>query len=342
MKMRVGILTSGGDCPGLNATIRGVAKALYQRMGDKVEIIGILNGYDGLINGNYRVMAPDEFSGILTVGGTILGTKRTPFKMMRVVGDDKVDKVAAMKKTYKDAKLDCLLCLGGNGTHKTANLLSQEGLNIIGLPKTIDNDIFGTDVTFGFHTAVDIATDVIDRIHTTAGSHSRVMCIEVMGNKAGWLTLYSGIAGGADIILIPEHPYDIKKVAEAVMRRQKAGKNFSILAVAEGALSTEESKMKRKEWTAKRAAAGYTTATNRIAKQVERGGSPSAYDRVLATQFGTYAARLVADDHFGVTVAMVNNHVTANPLVDIAGKTRGVPDDCDMLNVARSMGISLG
>ena len=341
MKMRVGILTSGGDCPGLNATIRGVAKALYQRMGDKVEIIGILNGYDGLINGNYRVMAPDEFSGILTVGGTILGTKRTPFKMMRVVGDDKVDKVAAMKKT-----------------HKTANLLSQEGLNIIGLPKTIDNDIFGTDVTFGFHTAVDIATDVIDRIHTTAGSHSRVMCIEVMGNKAGWLTLYSGIAGGADIILIPEHPYDIKKVAEAVMRRQRAGKNFSILAVAEGALSTEESKMKRKEWTAKRAAAGYTTATNRIAKQVEeltgaetricvpghmqRGGSPSAYDRVLATQFGTYAARLVADDHFGVTVAMVNNHVTANPLVDIAGKTRGVPDDCDMLNVARSMGISLG
>ena len=245
MKMRVGILTSGGDCPGLNATIRGAAKALYQRMGDKVEIVGIMNGYDGLIRGNYRDMDPSEFSGILTVGGTILGTKRTPFKMMRVVGDDKVDKVAAMKKTYKEAKLDCLLCLGGNGTHKNANLLSQEGLNIIGLPKTIDNDIYGTDVTFGFHTAVDIATDVIDRIHTTAGSHSRVMCIEVMGNKAGWLTLYSGIAGGADIILIPEHPYDIKKVAAAVERRAKAGKNFSILAVAEGAFSTEEAKMKR-------------------------------------------------------------------------------------------------
>ena len=235
MKMRVGILTSGGDCPGLNATIRGVAKALYQRMGDKVEIIGILNGYDGLINGNYRVMAPDEFSGILTVGGTILGTKRTPFKMMRVVGDDKVDKVAAMKKTYKDAKLDCLLCLGGNGTHKTANLLSQEGLNIIGLPKTIDNDIYGTDVTFGFHTAVDIATEVIDRIHTTAGSHSRVMCIEIMGNKAGWLTLYSGIAGGADIILLPEQPYDIDRVCAAVERRARKGSNFSIIAVAEGA-----------------------------------------------------------------------------------------------------------
>ena len=332
MAIRVGILTSGGDCPGLNATLRGVAKALYHRMGDKVEIVGIMNGYDGLINGNYREMSPDEFSGILTVGGTILGTKRTPFKKMRVVEDDKVDKVAAMKKNYRAAKLDCLLCLGGNGTHKTANLLSQEGLNIIGLPKTIDNDIYGTDVTFGFHTAVDIATEVIDRIHTTAGSHSRVMCIEL--------------------------PYDIKKVAAAVENRAKAGKNFSILAVAEGAFSVEEAKMKRKEWTAKRAEAGYTTATARIAKQVEeltgaetricvpghmqRGGSPSAYDRVLATQFGSYAAGLVADEHYGVTVAMVNRHVTANPLADIAGKTRGVPGDCDMLNVARAMGISLG
>ena len=240
MKKRVGILTSGGDCPGLNATIRGVAKALYARMGDNVEIVGILNGYSGLINGDYKEMCEDDFRGILTLGGTILGTKRTPFKMMRVVEDDNIDKVAAMKKTYKEAKLDCLLCLGGNGTHKTANLLSQEGLNIIGLPKTIDNDIYGTDVTFGFHTAVDIATDVIDRIHTTAGSHSRVMCIEIMGNKAGWLTLYSGIAGGADIILLPEQPYDIDRVCSAVERRAKKGSNFSIIAVAEGAINCEE------------------------------------------------------------------------------------------------------
>ena len=303
MKKRVGILTSGGDCPGLNATIRGVAKALYARMGDNVEIVGILNGYHGLITGDYKEMNEDDFRGILTLGGTILGTKRTPFKLMRVVEEDKIDKVAAMKKTYKDAKLDCLLCLGGNGTHKTANLLSQEGLNIIGLPKTIDNDIYGTDVTFGFHTAVDIATDVIDRIHTTAGSHSRVMCIEIMGNKAGWLTLYSGIAGGADIILLPEMPYDIDRVCDAVERRAKKGSNFSIIAVAEGAMNEEEAKMKRKEWTAKRAEAGYTTATNRIAAAVQkktgmetrvcipghmqRGGSPSAYDRVLATQFGS-------------------------------------------------------
>ena len=358
MKKRVGILTSGGDCPGLNATIRGVAKALYARMGENVQIVGILNGYHGLITGEYKEMTQDDFRGILTLGGTILGTKRTPFKLMRVVEEDKIDKVAAMKKTYKDAKLDCLLCLGGNGTHKTANLLSQEGLNIIGLPKTIDNDIYGTDVTFGFHTAVDIATEVIDRIHTTAGSHSRVMCIEIMGNKAGWLTLYSGIAGGADIILLPEQPYDIDRVCEAVERRAKRGSNFSIIAVAEGAMNVDEAKLKRKEWTAKRAEAGYTTATARIAKQIEemtgaetricvpghmqRGGSPSAYDRVLATQFGSYAAGLVADEHYGVTVAMVNRHVTANPLADIAGKTRGVPGDCDMLNVARAMGISLG
>ena len=274
MKKRVGILTSGGDCPGLNATIRGVAKALYARFGENVEIVGILNGYHGLITGEYKEMCEDDFRGILTLGGTILGTKRTPFKLMRVVEEDKIDKVAAMKKTYKDAKLDCLLCLGGNGTHKTANLLSQEGLNIIGLPKTIDNDIYGTDVTFGFHTAVDIATEVIDRIHTTAGSgvdiatevidrihttagsHSRVMCIEIMGNKAGWLTLYSGIAGGADIILLPEQPYDIDRVCDAVERRARKGSNFSIIAVAEGAINTEEAKMKRKEWMAKRAEAG--------------------------------------------------------------------------------------
>ena len=311
------------------------------------------------ITGEYKEMCEDDFRGILTLGGTILGTKRTPFKLMRVVEDDNIDKVAAMKKTYKAAKLDCLLCLGGNGTHKTANLLSQEGLNIIGLPKTIDNDIYGTDVTFGFHTAVDIATDVIDRIHTTAGSHSRVMCIEIMGNKAGWLTLYSGIAGGADIILLPELPYDIDRVCEAVERRAKKGSNFSILAVAEGAINTEEARMKRKDWMAKRAEAGLgTTATNRIAQAVQkktgmetrvcipghmqRGGSPSAYDRVLATQFGSYAAQLVEVERYGVTVAMVNRRVTENRLADIAGKTRNVPENCELLSVARRMGVCLG
>ena len=325
MKKRVGILTSGGDCPGLNATLRGVAKALYQRMGEDVELIGISNGYAGLINGDWRVMEPHEFSGILTVGGTILGTKRTPFKLMRVVEEDQVDKVAAMKKNYQEMKLDCLLCLGGNGTHKTANLLAEEGLNIIALPKTIDNDIFGTDVTFGFHSAMEIATEAIDRVHTTAGSHSRCMVVELMGNKAGWLTLYAGIAGGADIILIPELPYTIENVCAAIERR---------------------------------AAQVDTTATNRIARQIEamtgietricvpghmqRGGSPCPYDRVLATQFGSYAAKMVEDGNYGVTVAMKNNHVGENRLKDVAGKSRLVPEGHGMLEVARRMGISVG
>ncbi len=358
MKKRIGILTSGGDCPGLNATIRGAAKALYQQFGNDVEIIGISHGYSGLINGEWRLMEQSEFSGILTMGGTILGTKRTPFKMMKVVEDDQVDKVAAMKKTYKDAKLDCLLCLGGNGTHKTANLLSEEGLNIIGLPKTIDNDIYGTDVTFGFHTAVDIATEVIDRIHTTASSHRRCMVIEIMGNKAGWLTLYSGIAGGADIILIPELPYNIENVCAAIQKRNDQGKTFSILAVAEGVYDVKEAAMKKKDRAALRAERGETTATNRIARQIEemtgfetrvcvpghmqRGGSPSAYDRVLATEFGTHAAKLVEADHYGVAVAMKNNIVTENPLKDVAGKTKLVPETCDMLMVARRMGLCLG
>ena len=358
MKKRVGILTSGGDCPGLNATIRGAAKALYQRFGDEVEIVGIQNGYDGLIKGEWREMQQYEFSGILTVGGTILGTKRTPFKMMTVVEDDKVDKVAAMKKTYKDAKLDCLLCLGGNGTHKTANLLSEEGLNIIGLPKTIDNDIFGTDVTFGFHSAMEIATEAIDRVHTTAGSHSRCMVVELMGNKAGWLTLYAGIAGGADIILIPELPYTIENVCAAIERRAAQGKHFSILAVAEGAMDAKEARMKRKERMAKRAEQGDTTATNRIARQIEaltgietricvpghmqRGGSPCPYDRVLATQFGSYAAKMVEDENYGITVAMKSNHVGENRLKDVAGKSRLVPEGHGMLEVARRMGISVG
>ena len=356
MKRRIGILTSGGDCPGLNACIRGVARASYSMF--DTEIVGIQDGYAGLIAGDYKEMKQSDFSGILTLGGTILGTRRTPFRNMRVVSEDGVDKVKAMKANYKKMKLDCLVTLGGNGTHKTANLLAEEGMNVIGLPKTIDNDIYGTDVTFGFHTAVDIATDVIDRIHTTAGSHSRVMCIEIMGNKAGWLTLYSGIAGGADIILLPEMPYDIDRVCGAVERRAKKGSNFSIIAVAEGALNEEEAKLKRKEWTAKRAEAGYTTATSRIAAAVQkktgmetrvcipghmqRGGSPSAYDRVLATQFGSYAAKLVEIERYGVTVALVNGHVTANRLEDIAGKTRNVPEGCELLTVARRMGVSLG
>lgn len=358
-KLRIGILTSGGDCPGLNATIRGVAKATYEAFGsEKVEIVGIHDGYHGLIHGDYKVMEPSDFSGILTTGGTILGTKRTPYKMMQIIEDDKVDKVKEMKDTYKELKLDCLFTLGGNGTHKTANMLSEEGLNVIGLPKTIDNDIYGTDVTFGFHTAVDIGTEVIDRIHTTANSHSRIMVIEIMGNKAGWLTLYSGLAGGADIILIPEMPFDIDKVAKACQKRADAGKAFSIIAVAEGAFDVEEAKLKKKERAKARAERGEVTATARIAKDIQqrtgletrtvvpghilRGGSPSAYDRILATQFGAHAAYLLKQEKFGLTVAMVDGKITENKLSDVAMKTKFVEENDQMVLTAKDIGISFG
>ena len=355
MKRRIGILTSGGDCPGLNAAIRGVARAAYEMF--DAEIIGIHDGDRGLIQGDYQLMERSQFSGILTLGGTILGTSRQPFRNMKVIGDDNVDKVAAMKANYKAMKLDCLVILGGNGTHKTANLLSQEGLNVIGLPKTIDNDLYGTDFTFGFHTAVDIATEVIDRIHTTACSHGRCMVIEIMGNKAGWLTLYSGIAGGADVILIPEIPYEIERVAKVVETRAKAGKSFSILAVAEGAMDKEEAKMKKKEREAKRAASPQSIS-QRIAAQlqelagvearavipghIQRGGSPSAYDRVLSTQFGVHAAELIRDGIFGVSVALVGNTITHNPLSEIAGVPKLVPPDHQMIQIARDIGISFG
>ena len=356
MKRRIGILTSGGDCPGLNAAIRGVARAAYEMF--DAEIIGISNGYAGLIDDEWQEMKKSDFSGILTLGGTILGTSRRPFRNMRVVEDDGVDKVAAMKKTYKNLKLDCLVTLGGNGTHKTANLLSEEGLNVIGLPKTIDNDIYGTDFTFGFHTAVDIATECIDRLHTTASSHGRTMVVEIMGNKAGWLTLYSGVAGGADVILLPEIPYDIKEVAKAVGDRAKSKKAFSIVAVAEGALSKEEAKMKKKERAEYRSSLPYDCISKRIAAQlqelagvearavvpghIQRGGSPSAYDRVLSTQFGVHAAELIRDEIYGVTVALDGNEIIHNQLKDIAGVPKPVPKDDHVLITARNMGINLG
>lgn len=358
MARRIGILTSGGDCPGLNAAIRGAAKAAYERFPD-VEIVGVTDGYAGLIEGESRAMRPSDFSGILTVGGTILGTSRQPFKSMRVAsGPDELDKIERMKQNYSAMRLSCLLVLGGNGTHKTANLLSDEGLNVICLPKTIDNDLFGTEVTFGFHTAVDIATDVIDRLHTTAASHGRVMVVELMGNKAGWLTLYAGLAGGADILLLPEIPFDMDAVALAIQRRAQMGKVFSIVAVAEGALDVEEARMKKKQRMLARAARGERTVTQRVAMEIERktgvetrvcvpghvqrGGSPCAYDRVLSTQFGVYAAELIARGEFGTTVAMVNHRVTHNRLCDVAGKTKLVSPDAQMVQVARSMGVSFG
>ncbi len=354
---RVGILTSGGDCPGLNATIRGVAKALYHS-NEEIEIVGIKDGYYGLIHNETRKMKESDFSDILTRGGTILGTSRQPHKAMQIIGADNVDKVKSMKKTYKDLNLDCLLTLGGNGTHKTANLLSCEGLNVIGLPKTIDNDIFGTDFTFGFHTAVDIASDVLDRVHTTAQSHKRVMLVEIMGNKAGWLTLYAGIAGGAHMILLPEIPFDLQKITEVISNREQRNLSYNIIAVAEGAMDIYEAKLKKKERAALRAERGEITATNRIAADIRkvtgydtrvvipghilRGGTPSAYDRVLATQFGVYASKLIQKGIFGVTVALNGNKITHNKLSDIAGVPKLIPKDEPMIENARALGVNFG
>ena len=249
--LRIGLLTSGGDCQALNATMRGIVKTILNNSKDKVEIYGFEDGYQGLIYGRYREMNWGDFSGVLTQGGTILGTSRTPFKLLDEPGADGVKKVPAMVETYRKLKLDCLFMLGGNGSTKTANRLREEGLNIIALPKTIDNDTYGTDMTFGFTSAIDVATRCIDDIHTTASSHGRVFVIEIMGHKVGWIPLYSGVAGGADVILIPEIPYDMDNVVKAIERREKKGGRFAIVVVAEGAISREEAAMKKKDYKAK-------------------------------------------------------------------------------------------
>ena len=266
---RIGMLTSGGDCQALNAAMRGVVKGLSHNV-DELEIYGFYNGYKGLIYGDYRLLTSKDFSGILTKGGTILGSSRQPFKLMRVPDENGLDKVEAMKQTYHKLKLDCLVILGGNGTQKTANLLREEGLNVIHLPKTIDNDIYGTDITFGFYSAINVACAAIDCIHTTAASHNRVFIVEVMGHKVGWLTLYAGVASGADIILLPEIPYDIDKVIKAIDKRTRDGKGFTILAVAEGAISKEDAALSKKEYKEKLKNYKYPSVSYEIADQIEK------------------------------------------------------------------------
>lgn len=355
---RIGILTSGGDCQALNATMRGVAKSLYNML-DDVEIIGFEDGYKGLMYADYHIMKPSDFSGILTQGGTILGTSRQPFKQMRVPDENGLDKVESMKHTYRKLKLSCLVVLGGNGSQKTANLLSEEGLNVVSLPKTIDDDLWGTDMTFGFHSAVEIATNAIDCIHTTAASHGRVFIVEVMGHKVGWLTLYAGISGGADIILLPEIPYDINVVCDAITKRSKAGKRFSILAVAEGAISKEDAGMTKKELKEKKKnGVVYPSVAYEIGARIQevtgsevrvtvpghmqRGGEPCPYDRVLATRLGAAAARLIADEEYGYMVALKNNEITKVPLSEVAGKLKTVDPGCSMIKEAKMVGISFG
>ena len=327
---RIGMLTSGGDCQALNAAMRGVVKCL-SCSGEAVEIYGFLEGYKGLIYGDFRMLTGMDFSGILTKGGTILGSSRTPFKLMREPDENGLDKVEAMKQNYYKLKLDCLVILGGNGTHKTANLLREEGLNIVTLPKTIDNDLWGTDMTFGFQSAVNIATDCIDCIHTTAASHGRIFIVEVMGHKVGWLTLNAGMAGGADIILIPEIPYDIDK---------------------------EDAKLSKKEYKEKMKNYPYPSVSYEIAARIQqktgqdvrvtvpghtqRGGSPCPYDRVFATRLGAEAGKLILQGEYGFMVGYKNREVVKVPLEEVAGKLKMVSPDATIVQEAKMTGISFG
>ena len=356
---RIGLLTSGGDCQALNAAMRGVVKALWYTLDPKdVEIYGFYQGYKGLIYSNYKKLDFSDFSGILTRGGTILGSSRTPFKTIQDPDENGLDKVAAMKQNYYKLNLDCLVILGGNGTHKTANLLSKQGLNVITLPKTIYNDLYGTDMTFGFQSAVNIATNAIDCIHTTASSHGRVFIVEVMGHKVGWLTLNAGIAGGADIILIPEIPYDIDKIVEAINQRTARGSSFTILAVAEGAISKEKAAMSKKELKEVMANSKYPSVSYEIAAEIEaktgmeirvtvpghtqRGGSPCPYDRVFASRLGAEAGELIIKGEYGFMVGYKNREIVKVPLEDVAGKLKEVSPDATIIKEAKLLGISFG
>ncbi len=353
--VRVGILTSGGDCQGLNAAMRAVAKTLYCHYGEnKIEIYGIKNGYKGLIYGDYQLMKPCNFSGILNRGGTILGTSRQPFKSIRESDEHGLNRVNGMKRTYTSLRLDCLVVLGGNGSLKTANLLSEEGMNVIMLPKTIDNDLWGSDLTFGFQSAVNVATDVIDGIHTTATSHGRVFIVELMGHKVGWLTLYAGISAGADIILIPEIPYSVKKIVSDLKKRERSGKNFSIIAMAEGAFEKSTSSDKKIVTNGLfRPSMSYMLADElaTILKQevrvvipghYQRGGNPSAPDRMLATRLGVAVAKSIIKEEYGKLAVLKSNKIQFVKLADAAGKLKKVPVNSDLIKTARALGISFG
>ncbi len=354
---RIGMLTSGGDCQALNAAMRGVVKTLANSK-EEVEIYGFLDGYRGLIYSNFRMLTDKDFSGILTKGGTILGTSRTPFKTIQDPDPNGLNKVEAMKQNYYKLQLDCLVILGGNGTHKTANLLRKEGLNVVTLPKTIDNDLWGTDMTFGFQSAVDIATDAIDCIHTTAASHGRVFIVEVMGHKVGWLTLNAGMAGGADIILIPEIPYDINKVIQKIEDRDKKGCRFTIIAVAEGAISKEDAALTKKDYKKKMEKYPFPSVSYEVAAQIQektgrevrvtvpghmqRGGSPCPYDRVFASRLGSEAGKLILDNQYGFMVGYKNREIVRVPLEDVAGKLKTVDPDATIVQEAKMLGICFG
>ncbi|MGB7963982.1 MAG: ATP-dependent 6-phosphofructokinase [Propionicimonas sp.] len=371
-KKRIGILTAGGDSPGLNAAIRGFGKAAIGYHG--MELIGFRDGIRGLVENRYTVLDGKALSGILTIGGTILSTSRD--KVHRMVVDGEVrDMRPQVVENYEKEHLDGLVLLGGGGTAKNAMRLAEAGLNVITLPKTIDNDIACTDTTFGFATAMEIATEAIDRLHSTAHSHHRIILTEIMGHRAGWLTLGAGIAGGADIILLPESPYSVDAVAEAVKLRTSRGSNFSVVAVAEGARDRSDAAdheaaqllvRAAKTPEATRAAKAHLAHvedlqrehTFKLARELEaatglesrvtilgyvqRGGTPCATDRLLATRLGTAAADAVARDEFGVMVAARGENTELVPLAEVAGKVKLVPLYHEWIEAARKLGTGLG
>lgn len=368
---RIGILTAGGDSPGLNAAIRGVGKAI---IGSGWEVLGFHDGFLGLAENHFTLLEKKELAGILTQGGTMLGTSREKPHRMQVNGKER-DMTDTIVENYKRNKLDALVCIGGGGTHKNALKLVEKGLRVMTLPKTIDNDVGLTDSTIGFDTALGIATEIIDRLHSTAHSHHRIIVAEIMGHNAGWLALGAGVAGGADVILLPEIPYDVQKIAAAIKRRSQRGTNFSIVAVAEGAKSIEDAKQyseleKRRKMAKTKEEKDYCKLqlaeleakhagnTLRLAKQLEgltklesrvsilgyvqRGGTPSHADRMLATRLGTACAEAIVQGSSGMMVAAKGDGVKLVPIKEVAGNLKLVPSNHSWIQAARSVGTNLG
>ena len=336
--MRIGILTSGGDCPGINATIRGVSKAAINHYG--MEVLGIHSGFQGLLTKDVEPMTEKSLSGLLNLGGTILGTSREkPFKKGGIMGD--VNKPALILENIRELGLDCVVTIGGNGTQKTAAKLAGIGVNVVSVPKTIDNDIWGTDFSFGFDSAVTIATDAIDRLHSTASSHKRVMVIEVMGHKAGWIALYSGMAAGGDVILLPEIPYDIHRIGDTILARLKKGKTYSIVVVAEG-IKTDGRK-RAAEFIAQEIEyeTGIETRET-VLGYIQRGGAPTSYDRNLSTRMGSHACELIANGQYGRMVSLQGDIIGSAPLEQVAGKLKLVTEHHDLVVQGRRMGVCFG
>jgi len=353
--LRVGVLTGGGDAPGLNAVIRAVTKSLILQ--HNAEVLGFEEGFMGMIEKRVRPLSYRDVSGILTQGGTILGTnnKANPFGYYKRGG---ADVSAQVKRYYEDLGLDAVVAIGGDGSMAIAHGLNQLGLNFVGVPKTIDNDIVGTSRTFGFDTAVAIVTEAIDRLHTTAQAHNRVMIVETMGRYAGWIALYAGVAGGADVILIPEFEYDIEAVADVCRERESGGQHFTIIVVAEGAKArggdmAVQEVIKDSPDPIRLGGACRVLETQLeqyirsevrsvLLGHVQRGGTPTPYDRNLATVYGSYAASMAADGAYGRMVAFHDGRFTSVPLEEVAGKTRTIPLDAPMLAAALAVGTSFG